>query len=238
MKVDILAFAAHPDDVELACSATIAKHIALGKKVAFVDLTRGELGTRGTAETRKEEAATSAKILGIHDRVNLGFRDGFFTHDEYHTVEIIKMIRKYQPEIILCNTPVDRHPDHGRAGKLVAEACFLSGLIKIVTELEGNPQSAWRPKAVYHYIQDYYMKPDFVVDVSGYQDIKMEAIKAFKTQFFDPDSDEPTTPISGKDFFDQILGRMKDLGRPIGAEYGEGFVSGRFIGIRQLDDLI
>ncbi|MCO5248446.1 MAG: bacillithiol biosynthesis deacetylase BshB1 [Chitinophagales bacterium] len=238
MKVDILAFAAHPDDIELACSATIAKHIAFGKKVAFVDFTRGELGTRGTAETRKAEATTSSKILGIEDRVNLGFRDGFFIQDEYHTKEIIKMIRKYQPEIILCNTPVDRHPDHGRAGKMVAEACFLSGLIKIETELDGEKQTAWRPKAVYHYIQDYYMKPDFVVDVTGYENIKMEAVKAFKTQFFDPASNEPSTPISKKDFFEHLLGRMKDLGRPIGAEYAEGFVSDRYIGIHRLDNLI
>lgn len=238
MKVDILAFAAHPDDVEISCAATIAKHVALGKKIAFVDLTQGELGTRGNAQIRKMESEVSSAILGIHARENLGFRDGFFVHDEQHLLKVISMIRKYQPEIVLCNSPTDRHPDHGKAGKLVADACFLSGLPKVVTHLDDQPQKAWRPKACYHYIQDYYIQPDFVVDVTGYENIKLEAIKAYKTQFFDPESNEPETPIARKDFFDFLLGRMKEMGRPIGAEYAEGFVSSRFIGINTLDDLI
>ncbi|MCO5233979.1 MAG: bacillithiol biosynthesis deacetylase BshB1 [Chitinophagales bacterium] len=238
MKVNILAFAAHPDDIEISCAGTICKQISLGHKVAIVDLTRGELGTRGTSETRATESNASSKIMGIHYRENLKFRDGFFVHDEPHLMEIIKMIRKYQPQIVLCNSPSDRHPDHGRAGKLVAEACFLSGLPKIKTYYEDSEQMASRPKAVYHYIQDYFLKPDFVVDVSGFEKQKIKAIKAFKTQFFDPESNEPNTPISREDFFDFILGRMKEMGRPIGVDYAEGFISNRYIGIHQLNDLI
>ena len=238
MKVDILAFGAHPDDVEISCSATICKHIALGQKVAVVDLTQGELGTRGSAEERLIEAADSAKILGLTDRVNLGFRDGFFTHDEAHLLELVRMIRKYQPEIVLANAVSDRHPDHGKAGKLIADACFLSGLKKIETSFDGEVQTHWRPKAVYHYIQDYYLKPDFVVDVTGFEQKKIESIKAFKTQFYDPTSAEPSTPISREDFFDFLLGRMKEYGRPIGVEYAEGFTSSRHIGVNKLDDLL
>lgn len=238
MKVDILAFAAHPDDIEISCGATIRKHIDAGKKIAIVDFTRGELGTRGTAATRMKESAASSKVLGIHDRVNLGFRDGFFVHDEFHLLETVKMIRKYQPEIVLANTPKDRHPDHGRASGIVSNACFLSGLIKVKTSLNGKEQEKWRPKAVYHYIQDYYMQPDFVVDVTGYEQQKLEALKAFKTQFYDPTSDEPETPISGNDFFEVIIARMRELGRPIGAEFAEGFVADRFIGVQSFDDLI
>jgi bacillithiol biosynthesis deacetylase BshB1 len=238
MKVDILALAAHPDDVEISCSATILKHISLGKKVAIVDLTQGELGTRGSAEERLIEAQASAKLLGLTDRVNLGFRDGFFTHDEAHLLAIVRMIRKYQPEIVLCNAISDRHPDHGKAGKLIADACFLSGLKKIETSLNGEVQTHWRPKAVYHYIQDYYLKPDFVVDVTGFEQKKIESIKAFKTQFYDPASAEPKTPISGEDFFEFLLGRMKEYGRPIGVEYAEGFTSSRHVGVNRLDDLI
>lgn len=238
MKVDILALAAHPDDVEISCSATILKHISLGKKVAIVDLTKGELGTRGSAEERLIEAHASAKLLGLTDRVNLGFRDGFFTHDEAHLLAIVRMIRKYQPEIVLCNAISDRHPDHGKAGKLIADACFLSGLKKIETSLNGEVQTHWRPKAVYHYIQDYYLKPDFVVDVTGFEQKKIESIKAFKTQFYDSASAEPKTPISGEDFFEFLLGRMKEYGRPIGVEYAEGFTSSRYIGVNRLDDLL
>ncbi|HUH75520.1 MAG TPA: bacillithiol biosynthesis deacetylase BshB1 [Chitinophagales bacterium] len=238
MKVDILALGAHPDDVEISCSATLLKHISLGKKVAVVDLTQGELGTRGSAEERLIEAANSAKLMGLVDRVNLGFRDGFFTHDETHLLAIVRMIRKYQPEIVLANSVSDRHPDHGKAGKLIADACFLSGLKKIETSLDSQVQTHWRPKSVYHYIQDYYLKPDFVIDVSGFEQKKIEAIKTFKTQFFDPASTDPKTPISGEDFFDFLLGRMKDFGRPIGAEYAEGFTTSRHIGIRQFDDLM
>lgn len=238
MKVDILAFAAHPDDIEISCGGTIRKHIDLGKKIAIVDFTKGELGTRGTAVTRMEESALSSEILGIHDRVNLGFRDGFFVHDESHLLEIVKMVRKYQPEIVLANTPKDRHPDHGRASGIISNACFLSGLMKIKTTLNGEEQERWRPRAVYHYIQDYYMQPDFVVDVTGYEEIKLKALKAFKTQFYDPQSDEPETPISGDDFFEFILARMREYGRPIGAEFAEGFVADRLVGINSFDDLI
>jgi bacillithiol biosynthesis deacetylase BshB1 len=170
--------------------------------------------------------------------VNLGFRDGFFTHDEAHLLAIVRMIRKYQPEIVLCNAISDRHPDHGKAGKLIADACFLSGLKKIETSLNGEVQTHWRPKAVYHYIQDYYLKPDFVVDVTGFEQKKIESIKAFKTQFYDPASAEPKTPISGEDFFEFLLGRMKEYGRPIGVEYAEGFTSSRYVGVNRLDDLI
>lgn len=238
MKVDILAFAAHPDDIELCCSATLCKHVDLGQKVAIVDLTRGELGTRGTAETRMVESAASSEILGIHYRENLGFRDGFFTHDETHLLELVKMLRKYQPDVVLCNAPSDRHPDHGRAGKLAADACFLSGLPKIQTTQDGEEQKAWRPKAVYHYIQDYFIHPDFVIDVTDYIDKKVESIKAFKTQFYDPESKEPTTPISGEDFFDYLLGRMKEMGRPIGAKYAEGFLKTRYLGVKEFGDLV
>lgn len=238
MKVDILALGAHPDDVEISCSATILKHISLGQKVAVVDLTQGELGTRGSAEERLIEAADSAKLIGLSDRVNLGFRDGFFTHDEAHLLAIVRMIRKYQPKIVLANSISDRHPDHGKAGKLIADACFLAGLQKIETTLDEQAQTHWRPKAVYHYIQDYYLQPDFVVDVTGFEQKKIEAIKAFKTQFYDPSSSEPKTPISGKDFFDFLLGRMKDFGRPIGAQFAEGFTTSRHIGVNSLDDLI
>lgn len=238
MKIDILAFAAHPDDIELCCSATLCKHIALGQKVVIVDLTRGELGTRGSGEIRLEEAQASAAIMGLTDRVNLGFRDGFFIHDETHLLRIVEMIRKYQPQIVLCNAPSDRHPDHGKAGKLVADACFLSGLPKIQTTLDGQSQSAWRPKNVFHYIQDYYIHPDFVIDVTDYIDQKVAAIKAFKTQFFDPASKEPSTPISGEDFFDFLMGRMKEMGRPIGAKYAEGFLKTRYVGVHQLGDIL
>jgi N-acetylglucosamine malate deacetylase 1 len=237
MKVDILAFAAHPDDVEISCSATLAKQISLGNKVVVVDFTRGELGTRGTATTRAEESALATAIMGIHARENLGFRDGFFINDETHQRKVIEMIRKYQPEIVLCNAPSDRHPDHGRAGKLVADACFYSGLPKIITTLDAQPQSAWRPKAFYHYIQDYYLDPDFVLDVTGFEQVKIEAVKAFKTQFYDPNSTEPETPIARKDFFDFLLGRMKEMGRPIGAEYAEGFIAPRLIGVDRLENL-
>jgi N-acetylglucosamine malate deacetylase 1 len=238
MKVDILAFAAHPDDVEISCSATIAKQISLGNRVAIVDFTRGELGTRGTAETRASESLEASKILGIHARENLGFRDGFFVNDEEHLLKLIEMIRKYQPEIVLCNSPSDRHPDHGRAGKLVLDACFYAGLPKISTRIEGATQLAWRPKACYQYIQDYYLNPDFVVDVTGFEQVKIAVVKAFKTQFYDPNSSEPETPIARKDFFDFLLGRMKEMGRPIGAEFAEGFIAPRFIGVDRLERLI
>ncbi len=238
MKTDILAFAAHPDDIEISCGATICKHVDEGKKVVIVDFTKGELGTRGSGDLRMKESAEASGIMGIHGRENLGFRDGFFTHDEKHLMEVIKMIRKYQPEIVLANTPSDRHPDHGRASKLVSDACFLSGLVKVETSVSGIMQEKWRPRAVYYYIQDYYMEPDFVVDVTDYTEKKFEVLKAFGSQFYDPKSTEPETPISGDDFFEFIQARMKDTGRQSGVKYGEGFVTDRQIGIRSFDDLI
>mgnify|MGYP000980974680 FL=1 len=232
-KLDILVFAAHPDDVELACSGTVLKHISLGYKVGIVDLTRGELGTRGSAEIRAEETRVASSILGIHSRENLGFRDGFFEIDEAHLLRVVEVIRKYQPELILANAASDRHPDHRRAGDLVSRANFLSGLVKIETA----NQTAWRAKVVYRYIQDNYIEPDFVVDISGFEAKKLEAIKAFKSQFYDPNSTEPKTPISREDFLDFILARAKQLGRPINAEYGEGFTVERYVGVDDLFEL-
>lgn len=238
MKLDILVLAVHPDDAELGCSGTIAKHIALGKKVGIVDFTRGELGTRGTAETRDEEAADSAKILGIQARENLRFRDGFFKNDEEHQLEVIKMIRKYQPEIILTNALHDRHPDHGRAGDLANDACFLSGLPKINTELNGVQQQAWRPRLQLQYIQDRYIKPDVIIDITPYIETKLASIKAFKTQFFNPELDGPDTYISSPDFFESVIGRSREFGKSIGTTYAEGFTCRKLLGVDSLFDLI
>ena len=238
MKLDILAFGAHPDDVELGCGATIAKEIRLGKTVGIVDLTRGELGTRGTAEIRDEEAAAAAKILGVEVRENLRFADGFFVNDKEHQLEVIKMIRKYKPEIVICNSIDDRHIDHGKGSKLVTASCFLSGLKKIETSLDGKNQDAWRPKYVYHYIQWKNIEPDFVVNVTGYIDVKIEAIKAYSSQFFDPNSKEPETPITSKNFFDSLDYRAKDLGRLIGVEHAEGFTVERLLGVNELGNLV
>lgn len=237
MKLDILAFGAHPDDVELGCGATIAKEVANGKSIGIIDLTRGELGTRGTAETRAQEAHDAAQILGVDVRENLGFADGFFVNDRTHQLEIIKMIRKYQPDIVLCNAIDDRHIDHGKGSKLVSDACFLSGLMKIETELDGNAQKHWRPKQVYHYIQWNNLEPEFVVDVTGYMDTKMDAVIAYKTQFYDPDSKAPQTPISSKNFTDSIKYRARDLGRLIGVEHAEGFTVERYVAVNSLFDL-
>ncbi|MFD1162510.1 bacillithiol biosynthesis deacetylase BshB1 [Hwangdonia seohaensis] len=237
MKLDILAIGAHPDDVELGCGATLAKEIALGKKVGILDLTKGELGTRGTAETRAIEANNAAEILGISVRENLGFADGFFVNDKQHQLEIIKMIRKYKPELVICNAIDDRHIDHGKGSKLVSDACFLSGLIKIETTVDGNVQSPWRPKQVYHYIQWKNLEPDLVVDVSNYMEVKMKAVMAYKTQFYDASSKEPETPISSKNFTDSINYRAKDLGRLVGVEYAEGFTVDRYIAVDSLFDL-
>lgn len=237
MKLDILAIGAHPDDVELSCAGTILKHIALGKKCGIVDLTQGELGTRGSAKLRLKEAENSAKILGVALRDNLKMADGFFKNDKEHQLEVIKKIRQYQPEIILCNADHDRHPDHGRAAQLVSEACFLSGLVKIETKLKGSQQQAWRPKVVYHYIQDRTIKPDFVVDITDFVDKKMEAIKAFKSQFHDPNSKEPESPISVKNFFDVIKGKMAVYGRDIGVDFAEGYTVERTIWIDNLFDI-
>ena len=238
MKLDILAFGAHPDDVELSCSATIAKEISLGKKVGIVDLTRGELGTRGSAELRDKEAAKAAEILGVSVRENLGFADGFFTNDKKHQLEIIKMIRKYQPEIVLCNAIDDRHIDHPKGSKVVSDACFLSGLLKIETEVDGIKQEKWRPKQVYHYIQWKSIEPDFVVDVTGFMDKKIASVMAYSSQFFDPKSNEPETPITSKNFTDSVEYRARDLGRLIGVDYAEGYTTERYVAIENLSKLI
>jgi len=237
MKLDILVLAVHPDDAELGCSGTILKHIALGKKVGIVDFTRGELGTRGTAETRDEEAADSANILGLHARENLRFKDAFFKNDEAHQLEVIRMIRKYQPEIIFSNALRDRHPDHGRAGDLAKDACFLSGLPKIKTVDNGLEQEAWRPRLNFQYIQDYYIQPDIIVDITPFMDTKLKAIQAFKTQFYNPEEEAPSTYISSPEFFESVIGRAREFGKSIGATYGEGFTSRKLLGIDNLFDL-
>ncbi|MES2514111.1 MAG: bacillithiol biosynthesis deacetylase BshB1 [Bacteroidota bacterium] len=237
MKLDILAIGIHPDDVELSASGTILKHIALGKKVGILDLTRGELGTRGSAELRTQEANASAKILGLAVREQLQMADGFFENNEAHQKQIIQMIRKYQPEIVLCNAITDRHPDHGRAAKLTADACFYSGLIKIKTRENDITQVAWRPKAIYHYIQDHFIEPDFVIDITSHMDKKMESIMAFSSQFFDPNSEEPQTPISSKNFMENVKAKASLFGRAINADYAEGFTVSRYIGVENLFDL-
>lgn len=236
-KLDILAIGVHPDDVELSCSGTLLKHMAMGKKCGILDLTSGELGTRGSGELRLKEAAAAARVLGIAVRDNLKMADGFFKNDKEHQIAIIKKIREYQPEIILCNAVSDRHPDHGRAAQLVSEACFYSGLIKVETAYDGFKQVAWRPKAVYHYIQDHQLKPDFVVDVTSFVDKKMEAIQAFKSQFYDPNSNEPESPITVKIFFELVKGKMNVFGRDAGFDYAEGFTVERSMGVNNIFDL-
>ena len=238
MKLDILAVGAHPDDVELGCGATLSKEISLGKKVGILDLTRGELGTRGSAEIRDKEAKNAAKILGVEFRENLAFADGFFLNNKTNQLEIIKILRKYKPTIVLCNAIDDRHIDHSKGSKLVSDACFLSGLIKIETQLDGVVQDAWRPQHVYHYIQWKNLEPDFVVDVSGFIDTKLEAVKAYSSQFYDPKSTEPSSPISSKNFLDSIVYRAQDLGRLIGKDYAEGFNTERYVAIDSLSKLI
>ncbi|WP_264510069.1 bacillithiol biosynthesis deacetylase BshB1 [Flavobacterium sp. N1719] len=238
MKLDILAFGAHPDDVELGCSGTLAKEVSLGKKVGIVDLTRGELGTRGSVEIRNSESGKASEILGIHVRENLDMRDGFFVNDEAHQLKIIQMIRKYQPDVVICNAIDDRHIDHGKSSKLVSDACFLSGLRKIETEWEGSSQQAWRPKAVYHYIQWKNIEPDFVVDISGFMDVKMESILAYGSQFYNPNSEEPITPIATKNFLDSVKYRAQDLGRIVGVEFAEGYTVERYLAVNSLGDLI
>lgn len=238
MKLDILAIGAHPDDVELGCAATLAKEISLGKKVGILDLTRGELGTRGSAEIRDKEAARAADILGVDVRENLAYEDGFFTNDKIHQLAVIQIIRKYQPDIVLCNAIDDRHIDHQKGSNLVSHSCFLSGLRKVETDLDGEVQEAWRPKHVYHYIQWKNLAPDFVVDVSGFMDKKMESIRAYSSQFYNPKSKEPISPIATKNFLESVAYRAQDLGRLIGAESGEGFTAERFVAVRELGDLI
>jgi len=237
MKLDLLVFAVHPDDAELGCSGTILRHIAAGKKVGIVDFTRGELGTRGTAEIRDQEAADSAVILGLQVRENLKFRDGFFSNDEAHQLEVVKMIRKYQPEIVLSNALHDRHPDHGRAGDLVYDACFLAGLPKVSTRLDAEEQKAYRPRLVLQYIQDRYIEPDIIIDITPYIEGKIKAIKAFKTQFYNPDVDGQQTYISSPEFFESVIGRAREFGKSIGATYGEGFTSRKLLGVDDLFQL-
>lgn len=237
MKLDILAFGAHPDDVELGCSGTIAKEVSLGKKVGIIDLTRGELGTRGSVAIRNSESAKASEILGVSVRENLDMRDGFFINDEAHQLKIIEILRKYRPEIVLCNAITDRHIDHGKGSKLVSDACFLSGLRQIKTELNGEAQEAWRPKVVYHYIQWQNIEPDFVVDISEFIGKKMESVLAYGSQFYDPNSKEPVTPITSKTFLDSVKYRAEDLGRLVGVAYAEGFTTERYLAVNSLGDL-
>ncbi len=236
-KLDILVIAAHPDDAELGCSGTIAAHVAKGYKVGIVDLTKGEMGTRGTPETRIQESNEAALILGLSARENLGFADVFFSDDKQHQHELIRIIRKYQPEIVLANAVSDRHPDHGKASSLATHACFMSGLRKIETSIEGTAQEPWRPKFVYHYIQNNYIQPDFIFDISEYWDVKVASIMAFKSQFYDPSSQEPASFISSPEFLPFIESRSREFGHRILAKYGEGFTVERFIGVDDLFDL-
>ena len=239
MKLDVLAIGAHPDDVELGCSGTIINEVKKGKKVGIVDLTEGELGTRGTVETRYQEAADAAKIMGIAVRENLKMRDGFFVNDEQHQLQLIKILRKYQPEIVIGNILDDRHPDHGKAGKLIYDSCFLSGLSKIETKNEdGIPQEKWRPKYLLHYIQDRFYEPDFIVDISDVWEQRLDSIKAYKTQFHSADSNEPQTYISSPEFLEAIIARARTLGKRIGVQFAEGFITKKSIGIKDLDALI
>ena len=237
-KLDILAIGAHPDDVELGCGATIAKEISLGKLVGILDLTRGELGTRGSAEIRDKESAEAANILGVSIRENLAFADGFFVNDKEHQMEVIKIIRKYQPQIVLCNAIEDRHIDHQKGSNLVSDACFLSGLRKVETILDGVNQEAWRPKHVYHYIQWKNIDPDFVVNVDQFIHKKIEAVKAYGSQFYDPNSKEPNSPIATKNFLESITYRAQDLGRLIDVDFAEGFTVERYVAVNQLSDII
>ncbi|HTC01283.1 MAG TPA: bacillithiol biosynthesis deacetylase BshB1 [Ferruginibacter sp.] len=238
MKLDILAFGAHPDDVELSCGGTLLIEKLNGKKTGVIDLTQGELGTRGTPETRKKEAAAAAKILQLDVRENLELADGFFQNDEMHQRKIIAVIRKYQPEIVLCNAPDDRHPDHGKGARLIVDSVFLSGLRKIITTHNGATQDVWRPKYVFHYIQDKYLAPNFLIDITKVMDKKIESVKAYGTQFHNPDLDEPQTYISTPDFMDSVLYRAKMLGKMIGVTYAEGFISNKMIGFESFDSFI
>ena len=238
MKLDILAIGVHPDDVELSCVGTLLRHIDLGYQVGLLDLTLGELGTRGSAEIRTQEAKASAQLMGALVREQLDIEDGFFTHNQENLLKIIHIIRKYQPEIVFANALEDRHPDHGRAAKLIAEACFLSGLMKIETQEAGEGQQAWRPKNVFHYIQDRALKPDFAVDISDYVEKKFQCIMAFKSQFFDPLSNEPVSPISSQSFLDSVRGKDSVYGRYIGCNYAEGFNVSRVMGVKNIFDLM
>lgn len=239
MNLDILAFGVHPDDIELGCAGTILAAIAEGKKVGIVDLTQGELGTRGTIETRKTEAFNAAKVLGVSVRENLKMADGFFVNDEAHQRKVIEVIRKYKPLIILCNAPSDRHPDHGRSAKLVADAAFLSGLRKIETFDDNNqPQEKHRPAYVFHYIQDQYIQPDFLIDISAHHEKKLESILCYTTQFHNTESTEPQTYISSPLFLETVKARAMLFGKRIGVDYAEGFISEKMLGLKSFDAFI
>lgn len=238
MKLDILAIGVHPDDVELGCAGTLMKHIDQGYTVGIVDLTKGELGTRGTVATRKKEAQDASKIIGVQVRENLGFKDGFFANDVKHQRELIKIIRKYQPSVVISNAKYDRHPDHGRSAQLTYDACFLAGLSKVETSLNGKKQQAYRPKALYHYIQAIHTEPDFVVDITNYFERKLEAIHAYKTQFYDPKSKEKNTFISSPEFLEFVRARASHFGVPIGVRYAEGFTTNRIPGVKDLVSLL
>ncbi len=239
MKLDLLVFGVHPDDAELGCGGVLISEKRAGKKTGIIDLTRGELGTRGTADTRKEEAAAAAQILNLDIRENLALADGFFENNEESQRRVVGAIRKYRPEIIICNAPEDRHPDHGRSARMVSDAAFLSGLSKVETFSESNLQQAWRPKYVLHYIQDRYLKPDFVIDITDSFEEKIESVKAYKTQFFDPEATGgPQTYISSPEFLDSVVSRAAMFGKMIGVKYAEGFISKKMIGLRSFDALI
>lgn len=240
MKLDILAIGVHPDDVELGCSGTLISQVKKGKKAGIIDLTKGELGTRGSVQIRKKEAAAAAKIINVAVRENLGFKDGFFKNDEAHQRKIISALRKYQPDIVLCNAPEDRHPDHGRSAALVVEAAFLSGLRKIETSLKGIKQQPWRPAYVFHYIQDRELEPDFIMDISGEFEQKLASIKAYTTQFYDPanKSNEPQTYISSSTFMDAVKGKAVLWGKQIGTEFGEGFITSKKLGLSDFQSII
>lgn len=241
MKLNLLAIGVHPDDVELGCSGTLINEIRLGKKAGIIDLTQGELGTRGTIETRYQEAANAAKIIGVEVRENLKMRDGFFRNDEEHQLKLISSIRKYKPDIVFSNVLHDRHPDHGRAGQMIAQCCFLSGLSKISTKDEnGKEQERWRPAYVLHYIQDYYHEPDVLIDITDVFEQRMRSIEAYTTQFHNPDgeNDGPQTYISTPDFLEAIIARARMFGKRIGVKYAEGFISEKKLGLRNLDSLI
>lgn len=238
MKIDILAIGAHPDDVELSCAGTLAKEIAHGKQVAILDLTQGELGTRGTAEIRAKEAKDAANILGVTARYNLNFADGFFENNKAHQLQLAAYIRLLKPDMVLCNAVEDRHPDHGRAAALVVESCFLSGLQQVKTTYEGQSQDAWRPKQVYHYIQWNDAQPDFVVDISTHMDTKLEAVNAYASQFFNSKTSAPETPISSQNFLDSVKYRAANLGRLIGVDHAEGFTAARLLAVDRINDLM
>lgn len=237
-KLDILAFGVHPDDVELGCSGTILASVAEGKKVGIIDLTKGELGTRGSAEIRKEEAANAAKVMQVRVRENLEMADGFFQNDENHQRKVIEVIRKYRPEIILCNSTEDRHPDHGRSAKLVDDAAFLSGLRKVETFFQGEKQQEWRPKYIFHYLQDRFLQPDFVFDISDFIDDKLKSVLCYTTQFYNPNLNEPQTYISSPEFLEAVKARAMMLGKRIGVKYAEGYISKKMIGVNSFDSFI